>query len=157
MAGLRVWAGQSGVLAPWGCVAIAAAPGPLGHLTSTCDVGIKHGYSLANLYWHLLCYIYLFRFSAHFISGLFSVLCPDGHSDVPSSNSSIMQDNNSSFSKYWQLQHTVPFFLIVILFPLCSMKSPTFFTKFNALGEMGISFCESLLLYIYNIYIIYYI
>ena len=31
MAGLRVWAGQLGVLAPWGAIAVAA-PGPLGHL-----------------------------------------------------------------------------------------------------------------------------
>ena len=31
MAGLQVWAGQLGVLAPWGAIAVAA-PGPLGHL-----------------------------------------------------------------------------------------------------------------------------
>ena len=31
MAGLWVWAGQLGVLAPWGAIAVAA-PGPLGHL-----------------------------------------------------------------------------------------------------------------------------
>ena len=31
MTGLPVWAGQLGVLAPWGAIAVAAT-GPLGHL-----------------------------------------------------------------------------------------------------------------------------
>ena len=34
------WVGQSGVLAPWG-VTVVAAPGPLGHLASICDVGVN--------------------------------------------------------------------------------------------------------------------
>ena len=34
------WLG-CGVLAPWGVIAIAAAR-PLGHLTSTCDVGVNN-------------------------------------------------------------------------------------------------------------------
>ena len=33
------WVGQSGVLEPWG-VTVSAAPGPLGHLASICDVGV---------------------------------------------------------------------------------------------------------------------
>ena len=33
------WVGQSGVLEPWG-VTVGAAPGPLGHLASICDVGV---------------------------------------------------------------------------------------------------------------------
>ena len=34
------WVGQSGVLAPWG-VTVVAAPGPLGHPASICDVGVN--------------------------------------------------------------------------------------------------------------------
>ena len=34
------WVGQLGVLAPWG-VTVVAAPGPLGHLASICDVGVN--------------------------------------------------------------------------------------------------------------------
>ena len=34
------WVGHSGVLAPWG-VTVVAAPGPLGHLASICDVGVN--------------------------------------------------------------------------------------------------------------------
>ena len=36
VAGLRVWAGHLG------SVTVFAAPGPLGHLTSTYDVGNNH-------------------------------------------------------------------------------------------------------------------
>ena len=38
------WVGQSGVLAPWG-VTVVAAPGPLGHPASICDVGVSSPYS----------------------------------------------------------------------------------------------------------------
>ena len=40
MAGLRVWAGQLGVLAPWGAITIAA-PGPPWAPTSICDTGVN--------------------------------------------------------------------------------------------------------------------
>ena len=40
----------------------------------------------------------------------------------------------SRFFDYWDKQKTVPFFLVIIIFPLMNIKSPTFFTKFNALG-----------------------
>ena len=41
VAGLRVWAGQLGVLAPWGAITIAA-PGPPWAPTSICDTGVKY-------------------------------------------------------------------------------------------------------------------
>ena len=41
MAGLRVWAGQLGVLAPWGAITIAA-PGPPWAPTSICDTGVNY-------------------------------------------------------------------------------------------------------------------
>ena len=33
------WVGQSGVLEPWGVI-VGAAPGPLRHQASICDVGV---------------------------------------------------------------------------------------------------------------------
>ena len=40
MAGLRVWAGQLGVLVPWGAITIAA-PGPPWAPSSICDTGVN--------------------------------------------------------------------------------------------------------------------
>ena len=77
----------------------------------------------------------LLMLSTHF----FSVLCPGGYSaGVTSSNSSVIQDENS----FWHVQHTVPYLLIAVFFPLCSVRSPTFFTKFNSLGKVILSFCD---------------
>ena len=39
------------------------------------------------------------------------------------------------FHKVWGQTTTVPFFLLLVLAPLINFKSPTFFTKFNALGK----------------------
>lgn len=39
------------------------------------------------------------------------------------------------FDKVWSKTHTVPFFLLLFIAPLINFKSPTFFTKFNALGN----------------------
>ena len=41
---------------------------------------------------------------------------------------------DATFNKVWQQTLTVPFLLVVLLGPLVNFKSPTFFTKFNALG-----------------------
>ena len=40
----------------------------------------------------------------------------------------------TDFYHYWNKQKTVPFFLVIIIFPLMNIKSPTFFTKFNVVG-----------------------
>lgn len=39
------------------------------------------------------------------------------------------------FQSVWNLEITVPIFLIVIVAPLLNFKSATFFTKFNSIGE----------------------
>ncbi|KAK3590716.1 hypothetical protein CHS0354_012289 [Potamilus streckersoni] len=44
------------------------------------------------------------------------------------------------FDKIWDEYYTVPFFLILILVPLINFKSPTFFTKFNALGTVSVGY-----------------
>ncbi|XP_071952040.1 neutral amino acid transporter 9-like isoform X2 [Antedon mediterranea] len=44
------------------------------------------------------------------------------------------------FDKVWSETDTVPLYLLIIIFPLINFKSPTFFTKFNALGTMSVLF-----------------
>ena len=51
---------------------------------------------------------------------------PDGMSEAT--------EPKTDFYQYWNKQKTVPFFLVIIIVPLMNIKSPTFFTKFNALG-----------------------
>lgn len=75
-----------------------------------------------------------------FSPGHLEVLCPGGHSASASSANSLITADKTSFFKFWQLQHTVPLFLIAVLFPLCSVKSPTFFTKFNSLGTLSVAY-----------------
>nr|AKN21661.1 slc38a-2 [Schmidtea mediterranea] len=48
--------------------------------------------------------------------------------------------SNSIFGKLWSQTHTVPFWLLIIILPLVSIKSPTFFTKFNALGTISVAY-----------------
>jgi len=67
-------------------------------------------------------------------------LCPNGDKSSSSTEDSLVRADTSSFFKFWRLQYTVPFFLIVILFPLSSVKSPTFFTKFNSLGTLSVMY-----------------
>ncbi|RDD46502.1 Sodium-coupled neutral amino acid transporter 9-like protein [Trichoplax sp. H2] len=44
---------------------------------------------------------------------------------------------NALYYQLWDRTRTVPLFLGLILFPLCCMKSPTFFTKFTSLGTVS--------------------
>ena len=55
-------------------------------------------------------------------------------------NSSVV--DNSVFGRVWQQNLSVPLFLIVVLFPLINFKSPTFFTKLNALGTFTTHFWQ---------------
>ncbi|ESN93538.1 hypothetical protein HELRODRAFT_88518, partial [Helobdella robusta] len=42
------------------------------------------------------------------------------------------------YHRIWNIELTVPLFLLLIIFPLLNFKSPTFFTKFNAFGTISI-------------------
>ncbi|KAG1680686.1 Sodium-coupled neutral amino acid transporter 9 [Nymphon striatum] len=55
-----------------------------------------------------------------------------------STSSNITYD--SKFEEIWNLHKTVPIFLVILVFPLINFKSPTFFTKFNALGAFSVMF-----------------
>ncbi|PAA62191.1 hypothetical protein BOX15_Mlig002873g1 [Macrostomum lignano] len=41
------------------------------------------------------------------------------------------------FNRVWSKTGTVPFFLLLVAWPLISIKSPSFFSKFNALGTVA--------------------
>lgn len=56
-------------------------------------------------------------------------------------------DTPSTYEKVWGQFTTVPFFLILVLFPLINLQSVTFFTKFNSLGTVSIIFILTSVLY----------
>nr|CAH7726202.1 unnamed protein product [Callosobruchus chinensis] len=47
---------------------------------------------------------------------------------------------SSTFYNIWDLYSTVPVILAVIMFPILNFKSPTFFTKFNSLGTISVTY-----------------
>ncbi|VEN33682.1 unnamed protein product [Callosobruchus maculatus] len=47
---------------------------------------------------------------------------------------------SSGFYNIWDLYSTVPVILAVIMFPILNFKSPTFFTKFNSLGTVSVTY-----------------
>jgi len=57
---------------------------------------------------------------------------------LPDANASVVDD--SVFGRVWKQNLSVPLFLILVLFPLVNFKSPTFFTKLNALGMFNMCF-----------------
>ncbi|XP_068728121.1 sodium-coupled neutral amino acid transporter 9 homolog isoform X1 [Montipora capricornis] len=72
-------------------------------------------------------------------SSTVEVLCPNtGHSKGNITEDDLFKADQSNFFKVWHQQYSVPFFLIAVLFPLCCVKSPTFFTKFNSLGTLSV-------------------
>jgi len=63
-----------------------------------------------------------------------SVLLCAVQCSLPDANSSVV--DNSVFGRVWKQTLSVPLFLVVVIFPLINLKSPTFFTKLNALGTL---------------------
>lgn len=81
----------------------------------------------------------------------FGVFCPKDqpphHTHIePNITSSLLDNNESFYDKYWTLK-TTPLFLIFVLYPLINFKSATFFTKFNSLGTVSIVFIFSSVMY----------
>ncbi|CAH8579507.1 unnamed protein product [Dicrocoelium dendriticum] len=58
-----------------------------------------------------------------------NMLCPSRNITVES------PIDNAVFNKLWVIDRTVPVWLLLILFPLISIKSPTFLGKFTTLGK----------------------
>lgn len=69
-----------------------------------------------------------------------SVICPK-HINLSLNDTTVSIQSfnylnvNSTFDKVWNLYTTVPIFLAIVMFPVLNFKSPTFFTKFNSLGN----------------------
>uniref|UniRef100_A0A094ZJQ8 Putative sodium-coupled neutral amino acid transporter 9 n=1 Tax=Schistosoma haematobium TaxID=6185 RepID=A0A094ZJQ8_SCHHA len=51
-------------------------------------------------------------------------------------NNSLNTDHISTYNRLWSKTRTVPAWLLIIVVPLISIKSPTFLSKFNALGTI---------------------
>ncbi|KAK3090804.1 hypothetical protein FSP39_014787 [Pinctada imbricata] len=62
-------------------------------------------------------------------------------------SSSSDHTHDATFDRVWDEYHTVPFFLVLVLGPLINFKSPTFFTKFNALGTISVCYLVSFVAY----------
>ncbi|XP_063231998.1 neutral amino acid transporter 9-like [Bacillus rossius redtenbacheri] len=60
-----------------------------------------------------------------------SVLCHHNHTDLRE------QQSASTFRDLWDLDSTVPVYLVVIVGPLVNFRSASFFTKFNSLGALS--------------------
>ncbi len=45
--------------------------------------------------------------------------------------------NDGAFHTWWNQYLTVPIWVLFLIFPLISIRSPTFFTKFTALGKLS--------------------
>ncbi|XP_004345157.2 solute carrier family 38 [Capsaspora owczarzaki ATCC 30864] len=61
-------------------------------------------------------------------------------------NSNSSSTSSDTFSEYWNNTYA-PLYLVVLLFPLCSFKSLTFFTKFNSFGVVSIAYIIFFVLY----------
>lgn len=77
----------------------------------------------------------------HFIS----VICPS-NADYMSATSNTTRPL-TLYERIWDLNTTVPIFLVVIVAPLLNFRSATFFTKFNSLGKL-----MSITLHVYSMY-----
>ncbi|KAH9523671.1 hypothetical protein Btru_040634 [Bulinus truncatus] len=51
----------------------------------------------------------------------------------------VIYDNNL-FAEMWNETKYIPLYLIAVIFPFINLKSPTFFTKFNAFGTLSVTY-----------------
>ncbi|WAR24231.1 S38A9-like protein, partial [Mya arenaria] len=77
------------------------------------------------VYWILIS-----NFLYNIVTFIYHPFCP---SDDTNTTNTTDHTHDVTFNKIWDEQKTVPFILILIIMPLINFKSPTFFTKFNAL------------------------
>ena len=46
----------------------------------------------------------------------------------------------NEWERWWKIDLSVPFYLIILAYPLLNFKTPTFFTKLNGLGTISVTF-----------------
>ncbi|XP_076309586.1 neutral amino acid transporter 9-like isoform X3 [Tachypleus tridentatus] len=68
------------------------------------------------------------------------LICTSFSDSTKNSTLCSSNSNDDLFYKIWNVDLTVPFFLLIIIFPVVNLKSPTFFTKFNALGTLAVMY-----------------
>ncbi len=51
--------------------------------------------------------------------------------------------NDGAFHTWWNQYLTVPIWVLFLIFPLISIRSPTFFTKFTALGKLSSTLAQA--------------
>ncbi|XP_076309633.1 sodium-coupled neutral amino acid transporter 9 homolog isoform X8 [Tachypleus tridentatus] len=88
----------------------------------------------AVVYWVLMT-----NFSFHSVVYL-HMICTSFSDSTKNSTLCSSNSNDDLFYKIWNVDLTVPFFLLIIIFPVVNLKSPTFFTKFNALGTLAVMY-----------------
>ncbi|XP_061192567.1 neutral amino acid transporter 9-like isoform X1 [Saccostrea echinata] len=117
---------------------------------------------MSNFIYNVVNFIYHHSTSPHDqVSNTTSYVCPSmsppSHGNHSNHNSSSNYSNHqwllsdhsheSTYDRVWDEQYTVPFFLVCVLAPLINFKSPTFFTKFNALGTLSVTYLVSFVAY----------
>ncbi|VVC32521.1 Amino acid transporter, transmembrane domain [Cinara cedri] len=65
-----------------------------------------------------------------------NLICPNNASF--SNDTLIKSESLTLYQKIWDLNTTVPIFLVIIVAPLLNFRSATFFTKFNSLGTLSV-------------------
>ncbi|NXX96574.1 S38A9 protein, partial [Centropus bengalensis] len=78
-------------------------------------------------------------------NGSNKVICPGAANGHPPQNMSVIFSSVNDtgfelFEEWWDKARTVPFYLIAVLLPLISLKSPSFFAKFNVLGTVSVAY-----------------
>ncbi|KAK1345409.1 hypothetical protein QTO34_014122 [Cnephaeus nilssonii] len=71
------------------------------------------------------------------------VTCPSAGRGRPDNGSAVFSADatgRQQFEEWWDKSRTVPFYLVGLLLPLLSFRSPSFFSRFNVLGALR---CEA--------------
>ncbi|CAK6444087.1 unnamed protein product [Pipistrellus nathusii] len=69
------------------------------------------------------------------------VICPSAGSGRPDNGSAVLSADATGlppFEAWWDKSQTVPFYLVGLLLPLLSFRSPSFFARFNVLGTVSV-------------------
>lgn len=96
---------------------------------------------ISNFLYNIVTFIY------HHVRGDFDnegdstgPICPSNMTRHHTNYTNSTDSGEKMFFRIWDQQKTVPLLLIVIIMPLLNFKSPTFFTKFNALGTISVTY-----------------
>ncbi|XP_022240081.1 sodium-coupled neutral amino acid transporter 9 homolog isoform X9 [Limulus polyphemus] len=100
---------------------------------------------MTNFSYHTVLYLHELVTGAYGVPGNTNssdsdLICTSFTESTDNSTLCSSNSNDDLFHKIWDVDLTVPFFLLVMIFPVINLKSPTFFTKFNALGTLAVMY-----------------